>query len=148
MLYIPWMVILGDQNIKKVSFKNFDFSAPQGEKLHQQVVGRPVHKAIIGGNGHFVSLARVVTGSQQGYGPQETSFRILVGIYCHNIPTHTPWSGYHGVTEVAKPANIPKMAEKCIDYNSARPTPPHTNSMESGPGNTFLAQNKKKPKDS
>ena len=25
MLYIPWVVILGDDNIKKVSFKNFDF---------------------------------------------------------------------------------------------------------------------------
>ena len=24
---------------------------------------------------------------------QKTSFRILVGIYCHNIPTHTPQSG-------------------------------------------------------
>ena len=25
MLYIPWMVILGDHNIKKISFENFDF---------------------------------------------------------------------------------------------------------------------------
>ena len=25
MLYIPWMVILGDHNIKKTSFENFDF---------------------------------------------------------------------------------------------------------------------------
>ena len=33
------------------------------------------------------------------------SFRILVGIYCHNIPTHTPQSGYHGVTEVDDTAN-------------------------------------------
>ena len=70
---------------------------------------------------------------------------ILVGIYCHNIPTHTPQSGYHGFTEVAKTANIAKMAEKCI---SACPTPPHTNPMESGPGNIFSAQNRKKPKDS
>ena len=38
MLYIPWMVILGDHNIKKTSFKNFDFWAAQGEKLHEQVV--------------------------------------------------------------------------------------------------------------
>ena len=74
------------------------------------------------------------------------SFRILVRIYCHNIPTHIPQRWYHGVTEVAKTANIAKMAEKCI--NCARPTPPHTNPMESGPGNTFSAQNKKKPKDS
>ena len=35
------------------------------------------------------------------------------------------------------------MAEKCINRISARPTPPHTNPMESGPGNTFSAQNRK-----
>ena len=62
---------------------------------------------------------------------------------CHNIPIHTPQSGYHGVTEVAKRANIAKMAEKCIKSISARPTPPH---MESGPGKRFLAQNRKKTK--
>ena len=28
------------------------------------------------------------------------------------MPTHTPQSGYHGVTEVAKTANIAKTAEK------------------------------------
>ena len=49
--------------------------------------------AIIGGNSHFASLARVLTGPRQGYGQQKASFRILVGIYCHNIPTHTPQSG-------------------------------------------------------
>ena len=75
-------------------------------------------------------------------------FHILGGIYCHNIPTRTPRSGYHGVTEVAKTANIAKKAKKCINCISARPTPPHTNPMESGPGNTFSAQNRKKPKDS
>ena len=69
------------------------------------------------------------------------SFRILVGIYCHNIPTHTPQSGYHGVTEVTKTDNIAKMAEKGMNCISARPTPPHTNPMESGPGNTFSGQN-------
>ena len=31
MLYIPWMVILRDHNIKKISFENFDFSAVQSE---------------------------------------------------------------------------------------------------------------------
>ena len=76
------------------------------------------------------------------------SFRILIGIYYHNIPTHTPQSGYHGVTEVAKTAIIAKMAKKCINCTSARPTPPHTNPIVSGPGNTFSAQNRKKPKDS
>ena len=69
------------------------------------------------------------------------SFCILVGIYHHNIPTHTPQSGYHGVTEVAKTTNIPKMAAKTINCINARPTPHHTNPMESGPGNTFSAQN-------
>ena len=89
-----------------------------------------------------------LTGPRQSYRLQKMSFHILVGIYCHNIPTRTPWSGYHGVTGVAKTANIAKMAETCISCLSARPTPPHTNPMESGPGNTFSAQNRKKPKDS
>ena len=35
------------------------------------------------------------------------------------------------------------MAAKCISCISARPTPPHTNPMESGHGNTFSAQNQK-----
>ena len=34
MLYIPWMVILGDHNIKKIDFKNIHFSLVQGENLH------------------------------------------------------------------------------------------------------------------
>ena len=68
-----------------------------------------------------------MTGSQQARNCKKTSFRILVGIYCHNIPTPTPQSGYHGVTEVAKTANTPKMAEKCINCISARHTLPHTN---------------------
>ena len=37
-LYIAWMVILLDHIIKKMSFKNIDFSATRGEKLHEQVV--------------------------------------------------------------------------------------------------------------
>ena len=37
-LYIAWMVILGDDNINKMSFNNFDFRAVQSEKLHEQVV--------------------------------------------------------------------------------------------------------------
>ena len=77
---------------------------------------RPIHSAIIGGNSHFAFLAPALTGPRQGYRLQKTSFRILLGIfrillgiYCHNIPTHTPQSGYDGVTEVAKTANIPKI---------------------------------------
>ena len=76
----------------------------------------------------------------------ETHFRIVVGIYCHNIPTHTPQNGYHGVTKVAKTANIAKMAGKCINCIGARPTPPHTNPMQLGPGNPFSAQNRKNQK--
>ena len=38
MLCIPCMIILGDHNIKKVSFQNFNFRAAQGEELHKQVV--------------------------------------------------------------------------------------------------------------
>ena len=87
-----------------------------------------------------------LTGPRQSYRLQKTSLDILVGIYCPNIPTRTPQSGYHGVTEVAKTTNIAKMAEECINCISARPTPPHTNPMESGPGNTFSAQNRKKTK--
>ena len=49
------------------------------------------------------------------------SFCVLVGIYCHNIPTHTPQSGYHGVTEVAKTANIAKMAENGINWLCINP---------------------------
>ena len=99
-----------------------------------------------GGNSHFASLAQVFTGPRQGYRLQKTSFGLLVGIYCHNIPTHTPQSGYHGFTEVAKTTNIAKMAEKCINCTSTRPTPLHTNPRESGPGDTLSAQNRKKQK--
>ena len=41
-------------------------------------------------------------------------------------------------------SNIAKVAKKCI--KCARPTPPHTNPMESGLGNTSSAQNRKKTK--
>ena len=67
----------------------------------------------------------------------------IAWMVCHNIPTHTPQDWVPRVTEVAKTANIAKMAEKCINCISARPTPPHTNPMESGPRNTFSAQNQK-----
>ena len=50
------------------------------------------------------------------------------------------------VTEVAKGANIAKMAEKCINCTSARPTLPHTNPMESGPRNTSSRLKPKKTK--
>ena len=75
-------------------------------------------------------------------------FRILVGIYCHNVPIHTPQSGYHWATEVAKTANMAKMVEKSMSCTSACPTLPHINPMQLKTGNTFLAQNRKEPKDS
>ena len=43
MLYILWVVIFGDHTIKKISSQNFDFWAAHGEKLHQQVVHRPIY---------------------------------------------------------------------------------------------------------
>ena len=65
----------------------------------------------MGGNSHFASLAWVLTNPRQGYRVQKTSFHILVGIYRRNIPTHSPQTGYHGVTEVAKPPTYQKWME-------------------------------------
>ena len=73
---------------------------------------------------------------------KKTSFRILVGIYCHNIPTHTPQSGYHGVTEVAKTTNIAKMAEKCMNSPHSTPYKPH----EVGTRKHFFGSKSKKTK--
>ena len=126
------MVTISEKQVSKTSI--FELSRVKNCRLCTGPFTRPLLVETV------ISRLWHVTGSQH--------FRILVGIYCHNITTHTPQSGYHGVTEVAKTANIPKMAEKCINCMSARPTPPHTNPMESGPGNTFSAQNRKKPKDS
>ena len=107
-----------------------------------------MHWAIIGGNSHFTSLAPALTGPRQGYKLQKTTFRILVGIYCHDIPTHTPQSGYHGVTEVAKNANIAKIAEKCINCISARPIPPIQTPWSRDPETLFRLEIEKKPKKS
>ena len=52
------------------------------------------------------------------------SYSIPVGLYCHNIPTCTPQSGYQGVTKVTKKCDIAKLAENCRKCISARPTPP------------------------
>ena len=38
MLYIPWMVIVSGDDVKKLRFKNFDVWAVEGEKLHERVV--------------------------------------------------------------------------------------------------------------
>ena len=87
-----------------------------------------------------------MTGPRQGYRLQKTPFCILGGIYCHNIPTHTPDSGWHGVTEVAKTANIAKMAEKCISCIGARSTPPHTNLWSWDPETLFRLKIEKNQK--
>ena len=49
------------------------------------------------------------------------SFGIVVCIYCHNIPTCTPQSWYHRVTNVTKNTDIAKMAENRINCKSAHP---------------------------
>ena len=50
-----------------------------------------LYKAITGGNNHF-AFGTVLTLLGKATN-QKTSFRILVGAYRHNIPTHTPQSG-------------------------------------------------------
>ena len=65
----------------------------------------------------------------------------------HPLSYPSKWER-HGVTEGVKTANVAKMAEKCLNCKSSRPTPPHTNPMELGPRNIFLTLNRKKPKDS
>ena len=92
--------------------------------------------AIVGKNGHFCVFYTAMTGP--GEAAKKTSFCILVGIYCHNIPACTPHSGYHGVAKVAKAANVAKMAEKCLNCISARHTPPHTSPMGSGAGGAIM----------
>ena len=52
------------------------------------------------------------------------SFCILACVYYHNIPTSTPHSGFHGVTKIAKNADIAKLAENYMNCISARPTLP------------------------
>ena len=92
MLYIAWMVILGDHNIIKISFENFDFSAAQGEKLHKQVVHWP-HSL-----GHYwwTQLFRVFDmGFDRPPAGLETAKNVLSYTSRHilsNIPTHTPQS--------------------------------------------------------
>ena len=84
---------LGDHNIKKTSFRNFNFCEKKLQKM---------------------------------------SFRILVGIYCHNIPTHSPQSGYHGVTEVAETTN-PGGGGGGRPLSSGRQLPPPTNCWPEAP---------------
>ena len=47
MLYLPWMVLLGDHGIKKIRFENSDFLAVQGEKLHERVVHWPIKPLLV-----------------------------------------------------------------------------------------------------
>ena len=68
------------------------------------------------------------------------SFRILIGIYCHNIPTHTPqeWvpRGHRGRQNRQHSKNGRKVDKPQKRSSHSAPYKP----MESGPGNTFLAQ--------
>ena len=54
--------------------------------------------------------------------------------------------GTTGSPRSPKPPTCQKWLKKCINCISARSTPPHTNGMESGPGNTFRARNRKHQK--
>ena len=69
---------------------------------------------------------------------------ILVGIDLHNIPSCTPQSGYHGVTKVAKNAEIAKIAENCINYT--RPTSTQHKPYEVGTRKHFFGSKSKKTK--
>ena len=42
MLYIPWMVILGDHNITKTSFKNFHFELSGVKNCISRLCTRPL----------------------------------------------------------------------------------------------------------
>ena len=55
--------------------------------------------AIFSGNGHSTPLTRAMTDPRQR--PRKTADCMLVNVYCHNIPSCTPQSGYYGVTNVA-----------------------------------------------
>ena len=84
------------------------------------------------------------TGFDRASARLETAKNVLLHPTRHILSQHpclhpTPQSGYNTVT-------IAKTTNNCIHCISAHPTPPHTNPMESGPGNTFSAQNRKKPK--
>ena len=42
MLYIRYLIIVDDQNIKKIGVGNFHFGAAEGGKLHKQVMPQPL----------------------------------------------------------------------------------------------------------
>ena len=65
MLYIPWMVILGDHNIKKKGSKTSIFELSKVKNCKGKLCTGPFTQAIIGGNSHFASLARALTGPRQ-----------------------------------------------------------------------------------
>ena len=68
--------------------------------------------------------------------------RHILSQHPHSQPLERIAWGHKG----RQTANIAKMAEKCINCTSARRSPPHANHMESGPKNTFSAQNKRNKK--
>ena len=58
---------------------------------------------------HFESFKWALATSRSGYRLQNTSFRILLWIYCPTTPNPTRLTGYHRVTKAAKNADITKM---------------------------------------
>ena len=79
------------------------------------------------------------TGHDRPKGRLVAAKNVLLYTSRHILSQGTPQGGYHR-------GNFTKMAEKCINCISARPTPPHTNPMGSAPENTFSAQNIKNQK--
>ena len=80
--------MLGDHKIKKIFSKTSIFELPKVKDYISMLRRGPIYYAIIGGNSHFASLARVLTGLWQTYTLQKMSLRVLVGIYCHNPHSH------------------------------------------------------------
>ena len=93
MLYIAWMVILGDDNTKKTSFENSIFELPRVKNYISRLCTGPFTRPLL----VETAIPRLwhghLTGPRHSYRPQKTSLDILVGIYSHNIPTRTPQSG-------------------------------------------------------
>ena len=56
--YLGWSFLVITIS-KKIRFGNFDFELPKVKNYISNLWRGPIHQAIIGGNSHFASLARV-----------------------------------------------------------------------------------------
>ena len=130
------MVILGDHNMKKKNSETSIFEQPRVKNCRSRLCTGPfTHVTRCWWKQPFRVFG---TGFDRPLASPETAKNVLLypnRLILSQHPHSHPSEGYHGVTEVAKTANKAKMAEKCIFCISARP---HTNPMESGPGNTFF----------